>query len=86
MSECVVTAVSLLSFFMFLGHVCLKHMFYYRELSLISAGTSEYTLTQEDVGTHVTFVYIPANFEGWFSSRFFSLGFLLRRKPQIIEG
>ncbi|CAH8264737.1 unnamed protein product [Arabidopsis lyrata] len=34
------------------------------ELSLISAGTSEYTLTQEDVGTHVTFVYIPANFEG----------------------
>ncbi|VVB02098.1 unnamed protein product [Arabis nemorensis] len=34
------------------------------KLSLISAGTPEYTLTQEDVGTHVTFVYIPANFEG----------------------
>ncbi|ESQ52069.1 hypothetical protein EUTSA_v10016130mg [Eutrema salsugineum] len=34
------------------------------EFSLISAGTSEYTLTQEDVGSHVTFVYIPANFEG----------------------
>uniref|UniRef100_A0A1J3CLM1 187-kDa microtubule-associated protein AIR9 n=1 Tax=Noccaea caerulescens TaxID=107243 RepID=A0A1J3CLM1_NOCCA len=34
------------------------------EFSLISAGTSEYTLTQEDVGRHVTFVYIPANFEG----------------------
>ncbi|KAG2296584.1 hypothetical protein Bca52824_043253 [Brassica carinata] len=40
------------------------------EFSLISAGTSEYTLTPEDVGKHVTFVYIPANFEGWFSSFF----------------
>ncbi|XP_019057902.1 PREDICTED: 187-kDa microtubule-associated protein AIR9, partial [Tarenaya hassleriana] len=34
------------------------------DLSLVSAGTSVYTLTQEDIGRHVTFVYIPTNFEG----------------------
>ncbi|KAF2317878.1 hypothetical protein GH714_041198 [Hevea brasiliensis] len=31
---------------------------------LVSAGTSEYTLTKEDVGRHIAFVYIPINFEG----------------------
>ncbi|WVZ21289.1 hypothetical protein V8G54_008611 [Vigna mungo] len=33
-------------------------------LLLVSAGTSEYTLTKEDVGSCVAFVYIPINFEG----------------------
>ncbi|KAF2317884.1 hypothetical protein GH714_041204 [Hevea brasiliensis] len=31
---------------------------------LVSMGTSEYTLTKEDVGRHIAFVYIPINFEG----------------------
>ncbi|KAK7304069.1 hypothetical protein RJT34_15087 [Clitoria ternatea] len=33
-------------------------------LLLVSAGTSEYTLTKEDVGCCLDFVYIPINFEG----------------------
>ncbi|KAM6551906.1 hypothetical protein CsatB_001714 [Cannabis sativa] len=31
---------------------------------LLSTGTSEYTLTKEDVGRRLAFVYIPINFEG----------------------
>ncbi|KAJ6813130.1 187-kDa microtubule-associated protein AIR9 [Iris pallida] len=31
---------------------------------LVSSGTTEYTLTKEDVGRRMTFVYIPTNFEG----------------------
>ncbi|KDP34944.1 hypothetical protein JCGZ_09232 [Jatropha curcas] len=31
---------------------------------LVSTGTSEYTLTKEDVGRRIAFVYIPINFEG----------------------
>ncbi|XP_057433687.1 187-kDa microtubule-associated protein AIR9 isoform X2 [Lotus japonicus] len=31
---------------------------------LVSAGTSEYTLTKEDVGCCLAFVYMPINFEG----------------------
>ncbi|KAM1883329.1 hypothetical protein ACFX13_004704 [Malus domestica] len=34
------------------------------DLVLVSTGTSEYTLTKEDVGHHLAFVYIPINFEG----------------------
>lgn len=36
-----------------------------REFVLVSTGTSEYTLTKEDVGRQLAFVYIPINFEGW---------------------
>jgi hypothetical protein len=35
-----------------------------RDFLLLSTGTSEYTLTKEDVGRHLAFVYIPTNFEG----------------------
>ncbi|KAE7996085.1 hypothetical protein FH972_000834 [Carpinus fangiana] len=31
---------------------------------LVSSGTSEYTLTKEDVGRVLAFIYIPINFEG----------------------
>ncbi|XWS40436.1 hypothetical protein CRYUN_Cryun18bG0140100 [Craigia yunnanensis] len=31
---------------------------------LVTTGTSEYTLTKEDVGRHLAFIYIPINFEG----------------------
>ncbi|KAF7842164.1 187-kDa microtubule-associated protein AIR9 [Senna tora] len=31
---------------------------------LVSAGTSEYTLTKDDVGRRLAFVYMPINFEG----------------------
>ncbi|XP_038987888.1 187-kDa microtubule-associated protein AIR9 isoform X2 [Phoenix dactylifera] len=31
---------------------------------LLSRGTTEYTLTKEDVGRRITFVYIPVNLEG----------------------
>lgn len=31
---------------------------------LVSTGTSEYTLTKEDVGRRLAFVYVPTNFEG----------------------
>ncbi|CAN1812949.1 187-kDa microtubule-associated protein AIR9 [Linum perenne] len=34
------------------------------EFVVVSSGTSEYTLTKEDVGHRVAFVYIPTNFEG----------------------
>lgn len=35
-----------------------------RDFTLVSSGTSEYTLTKEDVGRCLAFVYIPINFEG----------------------
>ncbi|XVE67511.1 hypothetical protein DITRI_Ditri08aG0166900 [Diplodiscus trichospermus] len=31
---------------------------------LVTSGTSEYTLTKEDVGRRLAFIYIPINFEG----------------------
>ncbi|XP_059596141.1 187-kDa microtubule-associated protein AIR9 isoform X2 [Vitis vinifera] len=31
---------------------------------LVSSGTAEYTLTKEDVGRRLAFVYVPMNFEG----------------------
>ncbi|KAK9155120.1 hypothetical protein Sjap_002600 [Stephania japonica] len=34
------------------------------ELKLVSDGTSEFTLTKDDVGHQLSFVYIPINFEG----------------------
>ncbi|XP_020586552.1 187-kDa microtubule-associated protein AIR9, partial [Phalaenopsis equestris] len=34
------------------------------DLVVVSAGSSDYTLTKQDVGRHLVFVYIPANFEG----------------------
>ncbi|KAI4297559.1 hypothetical protein L6164_037444 [Bauhinia variegata] len=34
------------------------------EFQLVSAGTSVYTLTKEDVGQRLLFIYIPTNFEG----------------------
>ena len=37
-----------------------------RDFLLVSAGTSEYTLTKEDVGRCLAFAYIPINFEGWY--------------------
>ncbi|KAL0363622.1 UNVERIFIED_CONTAM: microtubule-associated protein AIR9 [Sesamum calycinum] len=35
-----------------------------REFTLVLTGTNEYTLTKEDVGRRLTFVYTPVNFEG----------------------
>ncbi|XP_043806182.1 187-kDa microtubule-associated protein AIR9 isoform X3 [Manihot esculenta] len=35
-----------------------------RDFLLVSTGTSEYTLTKEDVGRRIAFVYVPINFEG----------------------
>ncbi|KAL0398272.1 UNVERIFIED_CONTAM: microtubule-associated protein AIR9 [Sesamum radiatum] len=34
------------------------------EFTLVLTGTNEYTLTKEDVGQRLTFVYTPVNFEG----------------------
>ncbi|KAL5577368.1 hypothetical protein UlMin_019067 [Ulmus minor] len=34
------------------------------DFALLSTGTSEYTLTKEDVGRRLAFVYVPINFEG----------------------
>ncbi|KAK4399410.1 microtubule-associated protein AIR9 [Sesamum angolense] len=34
------------------------------EFTLVLTGTNEYTLTKEDVGRRLTFVYTPVNFEG----------------------
>ncbi|XAR72534.1 hypothetical protein NMG60_11019208 [Bertholletia excelsa] len=34
------------------------------EFVLVSTGTTEYTITKEDVGRRLAFVYIPVNFEG----------------------
>ncbi|KAJ4837842.1 microtubule-associated protein air9 [Turnera subulata] len=34
------------------------------DFALVSTGTSEYTLTKEDIGRRLAFVYIPINFEG----------------------
>lgn len=35
-----------------------------RDFLIVSTGTSEFTLTKEDVGRRLAFVYIPTNFEG----------------------
>lgn len=35
-----------------------------RESMLVLMGTNEYSLTKEDVGRRLAFVYIPVNFEG----------------------
>lgn len=35
-----------------------------RDFVLVSSGTAEYTLTKEDVGQRLAFVYVPMNFEG----------------------
>ncbi|KAJ0262088.1 187-kDa microtubule-associated protein AIR9 [Hirschfeldia incana] len=55
------------------------------EFSLISAGTSEYTLTQEDVGRHVTFVYIPANFEGLEGEPLSTLSSIVKPAPPKVK-
>lgn len=55
------------------------------EFSLISAGTSEYTLTQEDVGRHVTFVYIPANFEGLEGEPLSTLSSVVKPAPPKVK-
>ncbi|CAH8333213.1 unnamed protein product [Eruca vesicaria subsp. sativa] len=55
------------------------------EFSLISAGTSEYTLTQEDVGKHVTFVYIPANFEGLEGEPLSTLSSVVKPAPPKVK-
>lgn len=34
------------------------------DFSLVTSGTSEYTLAKEDVGRRLAFIYIPINFEG----------------------
>ncbi|XP_031377815.1 187-kDa microtubule-associated protein AIR9 isoform X1 [Punica granatum] len=34
------------------------------DFTTVSRGTSEYTLTKEDVGRRILFVYVPINFEG----------------------
>ncbi|KZV48806.1 hypothetical protein F511_09227 [Dorcoceras hygrometricum] len=34
------------------------------EFTSVSTGTNEYTLTREDIGRRLTFVYTPVNFEG----------------------
>ncbi|KAL0844289.1 hypothetical protein Bca101_017535 [Brassica carinata] len=55
------------------------------EFSLISAGTSEYTLTPEDVGKHVTFVYIPANFEGLEGEPLSTLSSVVKPAPPKVK-
>ncbi|XP_010519077.1 PREDICTED: 187-kDa microtubule-associated protein AIR9-like [Tarenaya hassleriana] len=51
------------------------------DLSLVSAGTSVYTLTQEDVGRRVTFVYIPTNFEGQEGEHVSSASSVIKQAP-----
>ena len=40
---------------------------------LVTSGTSEYTLTKEDVGRRLAFIYIPINFEGMSTSPLFEV-------------
>ena len=47
-----------------------------RDFLLVSSGTSEYTLTKEDVGRVLAFIYIPINFEGM-STAFLHCGTVL---------
>lgn len=35
-----------------------------RDFVLVSSGMNEYTLTKEDVGCCLAFVYVPVNFQG----------------------
>lgn len=42
----------------------LSFYFLFRERMLVLMGTNEYSLTKEDVGRRLAFVYIPVNFEG----------------------
>ncbi|XP_027366103.1 187-kDa microtubule-associated protein AIR9 isoform X1 [Abrus precatorius] len=48
---------------------------------LVSAGTSEYTLTKEDVGCCLAFVYIPINFEGQEGKSMSVLSPVVRKAP-----
>ena len=38
--------------------------FGFREFQGVSVGATEYTLTKDDVGCRLSFIYIPINFEG----------------------
>ncbi|KAG8652144.1 187-kDa microtubule-associated protein AIR9 isoform X2 [Manihot esculenta] len=48
---------------------------------LVSMGTSEYTLTKEDVGRCIAFVYIPINFEGQEGESVLILSSVVRQAP-----
>lgn len=39
-----------------------------REFKLVARGSSEYTLSQEDVGLRMMFMYTPVNSEGCFAT------------------
>lgn len=41
-----------------------KRISFDRELELMLTGTPEYTLTREDIGLHLAFVYLPISLEG----------------------
>lgn len=52
-------------------------------------GTNEYSLTKEDIGRRLAFVYIPVNFEGKFISilhvlHFFPLVVLTYNFPSVL--
>jgi hypothetical protein len=41
-----------------------NYLFICSEFLLVLSDSMEYTLTKEDVGRHLKFVYIPVNLEG----------------------
>ncbi|KAK8918454.1 hypothetical protein KSP39_PZI021232 [Platanthera zijinensis] len=51
------------------------------DLVVVSSGASEYTLTKEDVGQCLTFVYIPANSEGQEGESVSIMSNIVRKAP-----
>lgn len=56
-----------------------------RDFSLVTSGTSEYTLAKEDVGRRLAFIYIPINFEGMSASLLFEVFSLLFTIKQLVH-
>lgn len=48
---------------------------------LVSTGTNEYTLVKEDIGWHLTFVYLPVNFEGQEGKPVSTISQIVKRAP-----
>ncbi|PKA57004.1 hypothetical protein AXF42_Ash002308 [Apostasia shenzhenica] len=51
------------------------------DLVVVSSGASEYTLSKDDVGHRLTFVYIPANFEGQEGESVSLMSEIVRKAP-----
>lgn len=55
------------------------------DLVVVSSGTSEYTLTMEDIGRRLSFVYVPVNFEGHEGESVAILSKIVKKAPPKVS-